>query len=119
MENSISLFNIAEAKMRYAAASQSVRASNIAHADTPKYRAKDTITFQEYLTKASFGSSFSQPKSAQVIDEQAAARYLEPNGNSVSLEHEMAEAAKNKTSHEAALTTFKTAMDILRTSLGR
>ena len=42
-----------------------------------------------------------------------------PNGNSVSLEAEMVKTAEVRHEHEMSLGIYRSAMDILRTSIGR
>ena len=42
-----------------------------------------------------------------------------PNGNTVSLEDEMVKAADVRHQHELALAVYSSALNILRTSLGR
>jgi len=44
---------------------------------------------------------------------------LSPNGNSVSVEKELLKAAQVQSQHDRALAVYKSAMTILRTSIGR
>ena len=119
------VMRMAQGMARHAAARQVVIAENIAHADTPGYRARDL---------PDFGATFSQARpmattrpghladgghhqsASPMVDRDAPARA--PNGNTVSLEGEMMRAARNRQSHDMALAVYSSARTILRTALG-
>jgi len=111
----LELFELATARARHASARQNVVARNIANADTPGYRAQTTESFEsmyrslgsEHIGRADFSRSF---------DLRAP---LSPNGNSVSLELEMVAAIDAQRSHSRALNVYRSALNIMRTSLGR
>ena len=102
-------------------------ARNVANADTPGYRAKDVVAFDEYYTQSGGAAmratrpghlttfSGSSP-SMTVID---ARNEPAPNGNSVSLETELIKQAETRHQHDMALSVYKQSLDLIRTSLGR
>lgn len=130
MFEKMSILTKATALAKHAAARQSVVAQNIANADTPGYRARDTVSFAETFrsdggnilratrpehTVWAAGDSPSKPL-VKIIEREGA---MSPNGNSVSLEDEMMAAAAAKRDHDLALTIYKTSLGIMRSALGR
>ncbi len=121
----LEIFQMAFDMATHASARQAVIARNVANADTPGYKARDLPSFAETYggLAGDFSLRTSRPEhlashrvlAAQVVKDATQS----PNGNSVSLETEMAKATAAKGQHETALTIYKTALDILRTSLGR
>lgn len=115
MFDTLDLFQLASARARHATARQHVVAQNIANADTPRYRAQTMSSFEDVhrslgtdgLARADFSRSFD------------ARTPLSPNGNSVSLELEMVAAVDAQRSHNRALNVYRSALTIMRTSLGR
>src|SRR6056297_3234624 len=107
---------------RHAATRHTTVSRNIAHADTPGYRATDLRPFSEL-----YQSNTGQLRTSRAghIGSAQTSRPVErpgeesPNGNTVSLEVEMLQAADIKSAHKRALTIYSTGMDILRSSLGR
>ncbi|WP_296473589.1 FlgB family protein [Roseinatronobacter sp.] len=116
----------AQGMARHAAARQVVIAENIAHADTPGYRARDLSEFSAtyagsgkmVATRPGHLGAAPQHQTGQVVaDGDAPAR--SPNGNTVSLEREMMRAAQNRQSHDLALAVYSSARGILRAALER
>jgi len=113
---------------RHAAARQAAIAGNVANADTPGYRARDVAPFSETyraeqdgrgLRATRAGHSGAMTETAgdyRIIDRPG---FSAPNGNTVSLETEMMNATEVRHQHEMALTVYQSAMNILRTALGR
>ncbi len=128
MDHNLTLLRLASSLAAHASARQTLVTENIAHADTPGYRARDLPDFAETLAD---GPGFT----AQItrrghIDLDAGARGFEaeevaafgaetPNGNSVSLEDQMIRGADIRQNHDLALGVYRKTMDILRASLGR
>lgn len=121
------IMQAAAAKARHAAAQQAVHARNIAHADTPGYQARRLPPFSDIFAESAGALRATRPRhlhgtaprhlpEAQ-IDPAPATR--KPNGNTVSLEHEMVLASRTSGDHEWALSIYATARNILRTSIGR
>jgi len=119
---------MAEGLARHAAARQSVVARNIANVNTPGYRQRDIASFAEVYRPAEADAPMRRTRPGhlaaadgltlprqQVVAEARAA----PNGNSVSLETEIVKSAELRQQHEMALSIYRSALSVLRTSLGR
>lgn len=121
MFGQLEVLKAAQAMARHSADRQFHVARNIAHADTPGYRATDLRPFEDVYDS---GKALRITRSGH-LDTSAAARTVErpgeesPNGNTVSVEIEMVAAADVKSAHDRAVTIYGTSMDILRASLGR
>lgn len=120
------VMKLAQNLARHAGARQAQIAKNVANADTPGYKARDLVAFSETMNGAQqpqIKATRAQHLSAGSF--QPAYRTFElggqasPNGNTVSVEVEMARGTDAKSKHDLALTVYKTSLDILRTSLGR
>lgn len=128
MFSNLSIFKTASALAGHAATRQSAITQNIANADTPGYRATDLAPFSEVFEKPSVNmplratrvGHFQAESSGSMRDLQEIERPGDesPNGNTVSLETEMVNAADVKFSHDLALTVYRSGLNILRTSLG-
>lgn len=135
MLKNLEIFRLAQGMANHAAIRQSVIAQNIANADTPGYRAQDISAFSDSykssgqsavtMRRSRPGHFLSGEGSTSVSTQQwtprAAARpgALSPNGNNVSLESELMMAAQVKGEQDRALAIYRSALTILRTSLGR
>jgi len=115
MYQSLDVFQTAAAMARHAGRRQAVVAQNIANADTPGYRARDIIAFEEAF-RATGPRDRTPHLSLRTID---AGGPESPNGNTVSLEAEMVRAVDAQRDHNRALNVYRSAMNVLRTSLGR
>ncbi len=120
------VMRMAQAMARHSAARHVVIAENIAQADTPGYRARDLPDFAaSYHADGVLAAT--RPTHLDADKAQLALRAgidgttpsLSPNGNSVSIEHEMMRAAQNVQSHELALAVYGSARTVLRAALGR
>ncbi|WP_127113138.1 FlgB family protein [Shimia sediminis] len=129
MFQDLDVFKVSHAMATHAANRQAIVARNIANADTPGYAARDLPSFQEQFSKARATSDTSMRATRQGHLATSAGEQVElrtngaalgaPNGNSVSLEEEMLKAVDIKRQHDRALTIYKSALGVLRTSLGR
>ncbi len=90
------ILTIAKSMVSHATSRQAVLAENIAHADTPGYRAKDVASFAEVFR----GDA---PVDAQV-DRSAS---VKPTGNSVHLEDQVMYLAEARGQHEMALAMWE------------
>ncbi len=118
------VMKLAQELARHSGARQAQIAKNIANADTPGYRAQDISAFSEtfedvgrirntrpgHMTDGSFGQTYRT---------QDLGGPSSPNGNNVSVEVELARGTDAKSSHEMALTVYKSSLDLLRASMGR
>lgn len=123
----IELMRMARAMTDHAAERQKVVARNVANADTPGYLARDVTPFSETYGAVAAGplrgsdprhmtDPFWQSGPARVSTDDS---QPSPNGNSVSLEAEMVKTAELRHEHEMSLGIYRSALDILRTSIGR
>jgi len=121
------VISMAGALARHATQQQAVAAENIAHADTPGYRAKRIGSFADSF-QAADNSSLKNTRAGHIAGQDSVAvraSYTDqldatsPNGNSVSLETEMMKSAEAAHQHELALSVYKSSMNILRSAMGR
>ena len=105
---------LAHALAAHASARQSVIASNVAHADTPGYRAREVESFADHLHRLR-----TDPGAAPRLLAAAPGAALSPNGNSVSIETEMMKGVDARHRFEMALTIAQSVTGVIRTSLGR
>ena len=124
----LDILNLASALAAHADARQQVISENVAHADTPGYRARDIADFASVVEEGpgfaarqtrpghiAFGASPAgfEPVEAAVFGAET------PNGNSVSLEDQMTRAAEVRQEHDMALGVYAKSLDILRAVIVR
>lgn len=117
MISQLPLFEIYGAMARYAAESQKVSATNIAHANDPGYKAMQLESFETYLSRAANGASANGLSSPFRMEE--ANLPMSPNGNTVSVEMELFNSAEAASQHSQALTVYSKSLELLRTALGK
>jgi flagellar basal-body rod protein FlgB len=110
---SLDILRLAQTFAAHAAARQQAIAQNIANADTPGYRSRDAVSFSQFLETAR------EARGGGVIRADDRPATTSPNGNTVSLEHEMMRATEARQSHELALGVYSTARDILRSVIAK
>ena len=124
----LSILTLASALSAHASARQEVIAENVAHADTPGYRARDLADFASLIEDGpGFSARTTRPghipfgAGPQGFEprEDAAFGAETPNGNSVSLEDQMTRAAEVRQEHDLAVGVYAKALDILRTAVTR
>ena len=126
MFEKIEMMRMARALGAHASERHLVVARNIANADTPGFKAADTASFADSYHASSLTPMRTtdprhlatpdwSPLTRQTVDETG----LSPNGNSVSLEEEMLKAAEVKRGHDLSLGIYSSALDLMRTSIGR
>jgi flagellar basal-body rod protein FlgB len=123
----IEMMRMARAMGHHVAQRQVVVARNIANADTPGYRAQDLAPFEDSYRRGVETPALraSNPRhipyegqlrpTALTTDEAQAS----PNGNTVSLETEMVRAAEVKRQHDLSIGIYRSALTLMRASLGR
>ena len=116
MFDSLDILRMAQSFASHAGIRQQAIAQNMANADTPGFQARDTVSFSDYFA-ASRNWQAADPGAALRIDPDPVTR--SPDGNTVSLEHEMMRAAAARQQHETALGIYSMARDMLRASIGR
>ena len=102
-------------------------AENVAHADTPGYRARDIADFADDRRRPHrrFAARTTRPghigfgADARGFEprEQTAFGAETPNGNTVSLEDQMMRAAEVRQEHEMALGVYAKSLEILRAAV--
>lgn len=125
----INTLSLASAVAAHAAARQQVIAENVAHADTPGYRARDIADFASIVDDniGAFAARTTRPghlafgADARGFDarEQTALGAETPNGNTVSLEDQMLRAAEVRQEHEMAIGVYSKSLEILRAAVTR
>jgi flagellar basal-body rod protein FlgB len=129
MDLSLNILKLASQLASHASARQKVITQNVAHADTPGYKAQDLASFDATLARLDtpFTSRTTRPghiafganpngfeaREATVLGAES------PNGNTVSLEDQMMRAADTRQTHDLALGVYGKTLDILRTGIGR
>ena len=125
MFEKLELTRMAQALASHAGARMGVIARNIAHADTPGYKAQDLPGFAEVFDESGQAMRASRPghfAAASTMGEmqtETAPGRESPNGNTVSLEGEMVKSVEARQSHEMALAVYRATSDVIRASLGR
>jgi flagellar basal-body rod protein FlgB len=121
------LLKMAQSLARHAGARQTQIAKNIANADTPGYRARDLVEFSETYQQSKTRTELRSTRQAHMEIQVSRPRFdtidlggqASPNGNTVAIEAEMVRGTDAKSSHDLALSVYKSSLDILRTSLGK
>ncbi len=126
MFEKIEMMRMARALGAHASERHLVVARNIANADTPRFKAADTASFADSYRASSLAPMRTtdprhldtpdwSPLTRQTVEETG----VSPNGNSVSREEEMLKAAEVKRGHDLSLGIYSSALDLMRTSIGR
>ena len=114
---------LAERKLDWLDERTRVLAGNVANADTPDYRARDLRPFADQLSPFQLsltrtdpadlaGDDAAAPSRDDVADEQA------PDGNAVSLEHQMKLVADTNAQQQLTTTLYRKYMSLTMTALG-
>jgi flagellar basal-body rod protein FlgB len=127
MFDQIGTLRMASALTAHATQRQKLIARNVANADTPGFRSRDLAGFAEtYGAQPATEMRASQPghltgtgwggANVRALDTDSEPA---PNGNTVSIEDEMFRSAEAKREFDISLTVTKSALALLRTSIGR
>lgn len=125
MFEKLELTRMAQGLAAHAGARMGVIAHNIAHADTPGYKAQDIPDFatvyenRGIALRTSRPGHISDPARPSTAMAVTAGGAEAPNGNSVSIEKEMVKSAEARQEHEMALAIYRATSDVIRASLGR
>ncbi|MFO6464920.1 flagellar basal body protein [Jannaschia sp. KMU-145] len=117
-----SIMRLAADAARHAATRQATLSVNVANADTPGFRARDVAVFApnagdmplRRTRPAHLGDGPTGIRSFETTDVPA-----DPNGNTVDLEDQILRGIDAGRAHNRAVTVYRTALDIMRASLGR
>jgi len=125
------VFALASARLAHASQRNAVVARNIAHADTPGFKAQDVAAFDRERVLAATGAAAPTatrpghavgqvpPGRLEVEVRDAPATDESPDGNTVSLEEQMVQAAETRGQFELAATLYAKHLSLLRTAIGR
>lgn len=125
VQAAIGLLDLAEQRLKYLGARQSVLAANVANADTPGWKARDLQPFAAVLagTGASVpaqtdprhlpGTASGAPGGKTLSGEQA------PDGNQVSLDQQLEKIAQTDSDHEAVTAIYRRYVGMFKEALGR
>ena len=131
MDLNLNILKLASALAAHSSGRQQVITENIAHADTPGYRARDIADFTTTLDSNPGGApfaarttrpghiSFGADPHGFEAEEITALGAETPNGNTVSLEDQMVRAAEVRQSHDMAVGVYAKSLTILRGALGQ
>ena len=116
-------FSLAEGKLDWLDARTRLLAGDVANADTPGFRPRDLQSFDSLLSPASVGLSTtdpahlsgpvdSSPTEVDMRGEQA------PDGNAVSIEHQMRLVADTNSQQQLTTTLYRKYLSLMTTALG-
>ena len=119
----LDIFQTAHSMAAHAGKRQAVIAQNIANADTPGYKPLDIRGFSQVLAQTDLQTGVGRDSLHNTVT-SLEPRVLRgspesPNGNAVSIEKEMVKAADAQRQHNQALAIYKSALSVLRSTLGR
>lgn len=129
------LFSLISQKMDYLTQRQGVIAQNIAQANTPGYKPKDVISFEEVLQKTGssmstgfkltatspmhMGGSSGGSKGLVRTVKESDVYEVKPSGNAVVLEQQVSQMSDTTTQYQIMTSLYKKTMGLLKTALGR
>lgn len=126
MLDKLETIRMAKSMTAHAAQRAALVAGNVANADTPGYRARDIRPFEDSYdsggrmalrtTRVGHGDSTWHTGEARTFESRSNAS---PNGNSVSVEDEMFNAADARREHELSLAVYNASLTMMRTAIGR
>lgn len=129
MLEKMQIFRVAQNMASHASARQAIIAQNVANADTPGYRARDIGAFADSYdtglntelraTRAGHILPGENAASTWRVTETERPGAMSPNGNNVSLETELMMSAETQAEQQKALAIYRSALNVLRTSIGR
>lgn len=124
MLNGIGVFHLAAARLSYETAGLRVVAHNIANADTPGFEGRSVVPFEETVrrlggsaavaSRAGHATSAGRDAGGALRTEQAVVLEAAPNGNTISLEEEIMQAARLRGGHALAISTFEKNLELMR-----
>ncbi len=122
----IPLFALADRRLAWVDARQTVLAENIANADTPRWRAQDLQPFAASLHQAGVALAQTDPGHlapatgpGSVFGAGAAVSEQSPDGNSVAIDKELVKVADTDAVQELVVNLDKKYLGLLRTAIGR
>jgi flagellar basal-body rod protein FlgB len=120
----VPLFALADRRLAWVDARQSVLAQNVANADTPHWRERDLKPFVAALGQATVtlertDPAHLMPASSLPFGGGAQVAEQSPDGNSVSLDKELVKVADTDAAHELVTALTQNYLGFVRTTIGR
>ena len=135
MDSTTDIFSLAERRMVWLDRRQATLAQNVANANTPGYRARDSAPFADALAQAGVSQAGApqvgrlpllQPSAGHLAGRGAMAgtvvvpgRERTATGNTVSLEDELSKVADTASKQDLTASLFRKYNTLFRTALGR
>lgn len=126
MFGNLNVFKMSHAMAVHAGRAQATAAQNVANADTPGYVARELPSFASAYRpdptaqqRATRQRHLNGHADGPTIPPRHLRQEASPNGNNVSLETEMMQAATALREHDRALAIYKSGLAILRNAVGR
>jgi flagellar basal-body rod protein FlgB len=129
--NAIPLFAMLGRNMAWLNRNQQVLAENIAHADTPDYRARTLkpLDFKAMLSAATASTGPVRTHPNHIVPTASESGFAaipdrdvyetSPSGNSVNLEEQAVAMSKNAMDYQTATAIYTAALGMINTALGR
>ncbi|BBF91856.1 flagellar basal body rod protein FlgB [Blastochloris tepida] len=130
----VPLVGMLKTRMGWLQSRQRVLAQNVAHADTPGFRARDLepVDFKKILTQVPMQRTamavtnpehiagaasvetdrFGQPRASGKFE-------IRPSGNAVALEEEMMKVAQTQLDYQTATSLYSRSLGLIKTALGK
>lgn len=121
----ISLFDLADRRLSWIGQRQQLLSQNIANADTPGWRTHDLKPFAEHLARGTgMAPARTDPGHIAPTRPPAGASKAQtgeraPDGNSVSLDVELAKVADTESAHSLVTGIYQKYLAMFRTASGR
>ncbi len=120
----VPLFALADQRLAWVDARQSLLARNIANADTPHFQSQDLQPFAAALDHASVQLALTDPAHLSPPNSTqfgAGAQVAEqsPDGNAVAIDKELVKVADTDAVHELVTNLTKKYQNLVRTAIGR
>jgi len=123
MIQNMTIFQLASGLTRHASDRQAIVAENIANADTPGFKARDLVAFEDsFAAQSALGLRGTRAGHITNRNETVFVSPFgveSPNGNTVSLEAEMMRSSEIRQQHDMAVGIYQKSLLIMRTSMGR
>ena len=122
------ILSMLRTRMQWHQQRQRVLAENIAHADTPRYHARDLAppNFASALQRASGTMARTDPGhieaaggSVQFDDDRNVRYETRPRGTAVSHEEEMLKLAGNQAEYDAVTSLYTHSLSLIKTAVGK
>jgi flagellar basal-body rod protein FlgB len=121
----VPLFALADRRLAWVDARQTLLAQNIANADTPKFHAHDLSPFTAALAQA--GVQLARTDPAHLVPASSTGSFglgqqvaeTSPDGNSVAIDKELVKIADTDAAHELVTSLTKKYLGLVRTAIGR